>query len=152
VSKTLQERFNERYTPEPMSGCWLWTGAVHDSGYGLLDEVGRKIRAHRFSWTLRRGEVPDGVLVLHKCDVRSCVNPDHLFLGTHADNSRDMVTKGRSQRGEKHYDAKLTEGQVVEVRRLYYSGAWTQRELALKFRVSQTLVSWITRRKAWKHV
>ena len=130
----------------------MWTGATHESGYGLLDEGGKKIRAHRFSWESSRGALPESTLVCHKCDVRSCVNPNHLFLGTHADNSRDMVTKGRSQRGEKHYDARLTEAQVLDIRRLHNNGTGAQRDIAQRFGVSQTLVSWIIRRKAWKHV
>ena len=96
--RSLQERFESFYIPEPNSGCWLWEGRVDRRGYGRLKEIGRKfLAAHRLSWTLHRSEIPPGMYVLHKCDTPLCVNPDHLFLGTHLDNMRDMVQKGRAR-------------------------------------------------------
>ena len=74
--------------PEPNTGCWLWLGFISPDGYGTR-------LAHRRAWELARGPIPDGMLVCHRCDVRHCVNPDHLFLGTHLDNMRDMIRKGR---------------------------------------------------------
>lgn len=82
--------------PEPNSGCWLWLQSVNHRGYGQLDFRGKKTKAHRASWTVHKGEIPDGMMVLHKCDNRSCINPDHLFTGTAQDNSNDMVLKGRA--------------------------------------------------------
>lgn len=154
MSKTLQERFNERYTPEPLSGCWLWTGAVDTCGYGLLydPEAGRTNRAHRIAWAIRRGAIPDGMHVLHKCDVRGCVNPDHLFLGAQAANMADMVSKGRQARGSLNGTAKLTEVQVLEIRNLYGKGVWTQGDLASMFGIVQKQVSYIVNRRTWKHV
>ena len=101
--RPLQERFNEKYIPEPMSGCWLWTGALRPAGrnhqvnYGmmLLPRSRKGRSAHRISWELHCGGVPEGMNVLHKCDVPLCVNPDHLFLGTHSENMKDCVAKGR---------------------------------------------------------
>jgi len=78
----------------PFSGCWLWTGALV-SGYGQKTENGKQQYTHRLSWELHRGHIPDGLYVLHRCDVRCCVNPDHLFLGTYSDNTLDAVAKGR---------------------------------------------------------
>ena len=99
------EQFNERYAPEPYSGCWLWMGAVNQNGYGTWSGD----KAHRISWRLHQGEIPKGMCVLHKCDVRVCVNPQHLFIGTIADNNRDAINKGRVvYPGERHGSAKLT--------------------------------------------
>lgn len=88
---------------EPNSYCWLWLMCVNDAGYGMISDVDAKPRrVHRVSWRIFRGEIPKGMHVCHKCDVRSCCNPDHLFLGTDADNHRDRDAKGR------HYRPKLT--------------------------------------------
>ena len=110
---TYQERFDAKWIPEPMSGCWLWTGAVLSAGYGLMR--GRRpgnILAHRVSWELAHGPIPEDQYVLHRCDVPSCVNPNHLFLGTQKDNMADCVKKGRIMSGERHGRAKLTDKQI----------------------------------------
>lgn len=97
AARPLQERFEEKYIPVPEAGCWLWTAAVDTYGYGRIGFGDGLISAHRVSWALYRGEIPNGLCVLHACDVPSCVNPDHLFLGTHSDNSKDCFNKGRSK-------------------------------------------------------
>lgn len=96
--QTLTERLERHSIPEPNSGCWLWTGAYSDGGYGLLDAkiAGRReTRAHRVSYHAFVGPIPVGLFICHRCDVPCCVNPDHLFLGTPLDNTRDMIRKGR---------------------------------------------------------
>jgi len=85
---------------EKTDGCWLWRAALSTNGYGQTSRDGVQIRAHRLAWELERGPIPVGLLVLHRCDVPTCVNPDHLFLGTNKDNSRDMAAKGRD--GNQH--------------------------------------------------
>lgn len=92
------EMFNDRYLPEPMSGCWLWIGAYNKDGYGTLTVSGKRRRAHRAAWEIFKGPIPDNLLVCHKCDNPACVNPDHLFLGSPLDNMTDMIKKGRSVR------------------------------------------------------
>lgn len=93
----LLKRFEAKYIPVTESGCWLWTAACHEAaGYGQIWHLGKVLRANRVSWTLYRGEIPGGLHVCHTCDVRCCVNPDHLFLGTREDNMQDCFKKGRS--------------------------------------------------------
>lgn len=98
---TARERFFESYTPEPNTGCWLWTKSVDNGGYGGISINGKDFLAHRFSWFLHNGAIPKKLWVLHTCDMPSCVNPDHLYLGTHQDNMDDMVKRGRSTKGRK---------------------------------------------------
>ena len=97
-AKTLRERFERNFIPEPNSGCWLWLLSLCN-GYGRIYDLQNKrgALAHRLSWEIHRGAIPSGLWVLHKCDVRSCVNPDHLFLGTGLDNMTDMIAKGRQR-------------------------------------------------------
>lgn len=124
--------------------CWLWQRAKL-KGYGLFRANGRLHRAHRFAYELTNGPIPDGLDCLHRCDTPSCVNPRHLFLGTHQQNMQDRDKKGRAARlsGESHGGHKLTTAQVEEVKSLYDSGAWSQRALAAKFGVCQRTVTCI---------
>lgn len=94
----LVARFGRHVCPEPNTGCWLWTGAHSERGYGQIQggrRGGRVVLAHRFAWATANGPIPKGFFVCHRCDTPSCVNPDHLFLGTHDENMRDMARKGR---------------------------------------------------------
>lgn len=132
-------------------GCWEWTGSRSDTGYGCFYD-GHATSAHRYSWVLHNGPVPAGLCVLHRCDNRACVRPDHLWLGTKADNSKDMASKSRFRvpglEGEDHGEAKLTDDDVRHIR----SSTATGRDLARKLGVSESLVSLVRRRKAWKHL
>lgn len=131
--------------------CNLWTGHIGKEGYGLTYLPGcGTVSAHRLAYCQGNGlELEDikGLHVCHKCDVRHCVNPDHLFLGTHQDNMDDMVAKGRQRtpRGEKHGSCKLSDKQVVEIRELYATGQFTQAVIARRFRVHQSNISHIVR-------
>jgi hypothetical protein len=136
-------------------GCWLWQGGLSTDGYGRIRQPGKrsKVLAHRFSYARHYGPIPDGLWVLHRCDVRACVRPDHLFLGTHADNMRDKVTKGRqpSTRGEKNPRAKLTAGQVLLIRERHRQGE-SRDALAQAFGVTYETVAMIVRRATWTHL
>ena len=93
----ISERLKNRHVIDSDTDCWNWSGNTSGNGYGRIRHKGRYICAHRASYIVRIGEIPDGLLVLHKCDNRGCVNPDHLFLGTHKDNMQDMLSKGRGR-------------------------------------------------------
>lgn len=126
------------------SGCWEVSGHRMNKGYvQIACGRGRKMLAHRLAWFLRHGD-PGEWCVLHRCDNPPCVNPAHLFLGTRADNNRDMWAKGRGNRerprGEAAHHAKLSDRQVEEIRRLYAAGRYTQRQLAERFGIVQSHV------------
>lgn len=110
---TLSERFHAGYLIDDCSGCWLWQKAIGGTGYGAIQlAAGVTGKAHRVSWELANGPVPTGLNVLHECDTPRCVNPKHLFVGTVADNSNDMVSKGRSLVGAKNPNARLKEDDI----------------------------------------
>jgi hypothetical protein len=132
-------------------GCWEWTSPTMVKGYGLLRvSPQKKELAHRFSYELHCGPIPDGAFVLHKCDNRKCVRPDHLFLGDQDANMKDMAEKGRAadNRGEKNPNAKLTAADVAEVKRMRTEGHKRQ-VVADRFKITTTMVTLITSGKAW---
>lgn len=137
--------------------CWEWIGAKA-SGYGWVSIGGRQYGAHRVSVRIAGGSIPRGMWVCHRCDNHACVNPSHLFVGTPADNSADMIAKGRSRfngpnkpRGERHHKAKLTEADVVSIREAVAAGEFT-RAVGLRFGINGATVSGIARGKFWAHV
>lgn len=136
----------ENHIKVPESGCWIWLGAWSRHDYGIVSLGKNKCKfAHRFSWELSRGPIPDGLLVCHKCDVPACVNPDHLFLGTHRDNQIDCTRKGRSR-----FPLKLTADDIPEIRSLLRKES--QSAVAARFNVSQSNISKIASGLLWRDV
>ena len=133
--------------------CWLWTGCLTLDKYGRFWFNNKIILAHRFSWEFHNGAIPEELFVCHKCDVRNCVNPDHLFLGTHQDNMSDKVNKGRLRvaNGENQGHSKLTELQVIEIKKALQEGG-NQRLLGLKYGVNQSCIGKIKAGTTWSHV
>lgn len=137
-----------------LGACWVWTGGKFDNSYGAIYVDGKSKKAHHFSWTYHYGPFSSALCVLHKCDNPSCVNPHHLFLGSKADNSTDMVRKGRQTKGEQHSRAKVTEEMVKVIRSEYVWRSSTHGTygLAKKYGLSQYCIMSIIQRKTWKHV
>lgn len=146
-------------------GCWEWQGAKSGFGYGVIGVYvngARKLqKTHRVSWTLKYGDIPDGMCVLHKCDNPKCVNPDHLFLGSYADNVHDCIDKGRfhilkpgapppRHLGELNGLSKLTSQQVLDIRNM--SKTMTRAEIAKIYSVSRSTVTDIVNRNTWRHI
>ncbi len=145
ISSALESRFWQKVCKT--EGCWLWTGSKSRKGYGrIVRRVhGRRVivPTHRISWEIHFGPVPANLGVLHHCDNPACVWPDHLWLGTDADNNRDMVSKGRDRhprRDDKSSPAKLSGSTVHEIRHAYISGGHGQRGLARRFGVAQSTI------------
>lgn len=132
--------------------CWEWTGSHDKDGYGQFSYTTGKQRATRIMWVFIYGEIPDGLFVLHKCDNPKCVRPDHLWLGTNIDNMRDRSQKGRQCRGEKQRNAKLTETQIIDIRRRYAVGNVSYNVLSAEYHINKTTISQIILRKTWKHL
>ncbi len=146
-------RFWEKVVKGDGDNCWNWTAAKRSIGYGCLKVARRLISAHRFSYVLHFGDVPDGLLVLHRCDNRACVRPDHLFAGTPKQNVNDMDAKGRCERvhGENHPHAKLTEAKVAEIVFLRKMGMTFQR-IADSVGVAKRTVENVLSGQRWKRV
>ena len=141
-------RITANSIPEPNSGCWLWLGNVQKSGHGRLKWHGRTTLAHRLSWELHRGPIPPGMLVCHTCDMGGCVNPDHLFIGTHADNHADRNRKGRQARGERGGQAKLTATDVIAIR----ADPRRVAVIARAYGMGWSQIARIKKREWWKHL
>jgi hypothetical protein len=155
LSADEEARFWSKVDKRDPSGCWLWTACTTKTGYGAINIGGRICTSHRISWEITCGPIPRGMFVCHICDVRACVRPDHLFLGTHTDNMRDMVAKARHARaapkGAGNGNHKLTDGRVRLILAAASHGV-SGAELAKRLGVSQPVVSKIIRGDGWRHI
>lgn len=166
----------------PDGSCWIWMAHKDKDGYGMFGFQGHKYKAHRISYTLEYGPIPRGLLGLHKCDNPGCMRPDHVWIGTTADNIKDRFRKGRSSRGDNHYSrlqpdrlsrgdnhysrlnpermtrgkkhhsCSFTEDQVLEIRARYKNGGCTHRGLAKEYGVAKSSIQNIVTRKTWTHL
>lgn len=175
IRQPVEERFWE-YVDKSAGpdGCWIWTGNISNAGYGRFTDYWQKFSAHRLSYEFANGPTPPGKNVCHTCDVRACVNPAHLWLGSHTDNMQDAIAKGRhggfktrgrpGARGEANGHAILTDEQVLAIRAAYQprptdlQGPWpktgrpTVTSLADEYGVSRSLIHAILMRKVWTHI
>jgi len=175
-------RFWKKVNKSGADDCWNWTAGKFRSGYGAFSVLTKLLKAHRISYMITNGPIPEGLFICHKCDNPSCVNPSHLWPGTNSDNLMDASRKGRIAfglrsgshthperratgdrsgarrhpethvRGERVNTAKLTAANVVEIRRLILSGESTQTSAAIRYGVTQAVISKLVLRQTWKHV
>ncbi|MCO7215334.1 HNH endonuclease [Halomonas sp. OfavH-34-E] len=150
------ERFHSKYQINPRTGCWEWTDALSSrGGYGRIKYRGEAHRAHRVSYMIHKGAIPDGMVVCHQCDNPACVNPDHLWLGTHMDNNQDMIKKGRGRypghQGEANPRATLTRRKVQQIIHRMMAGQ-NNKQIAQAFGVSHATISLVRRGKIWTDV
>ena len=143
-----RQRIEEKAYPITETGCWIWMGGCSVRGYGQIESFGKKHLAHRVSYKLFKGDIPEDRVVCHRCDNVSCVNPDHLFVGTQKDNLSDMARKNRSTFGERNARSKLTWDQVDQIKALRKSGVRVV-ELSKKFKVSISNINAILANKRW---
>ena len=147
-----RRRFWSKVTILEADECWLWMASKDGRGYGQFSHNGNMYRSHRIAFSLWFGEISDGMCVCHKCDNPLCVNPHHLFLGTHADNMRDMGDKGRSHfartLGEESFNHKLTATEVIAIRK----SSGSTRAIGKQYGVSSSTVSDIRLGLTWKHI
>jgi hypothetical protein len=150
IIKDPIERFWHNVSELPLiDGCWEWIGRKSYKGYGRMKINDKHIQAHRFSYELHKGNIPDGLCVCHHCDNPACVNPNHLFLGTNADNNRDRDLKGRKALGERNGKSKLTEKDVLTIKSMLGEGI-SASEIARRLNASGSSVSAIKYGRSWK--
>lgn len=144
-SGSLQYRFFSRLVKLD-NGCWQWRSHTDKDGYGILQSAHRNIRAHRLSYEIHKGAIPEGMIVCHHCDNQGCVNPDHLFVGTQKDNAQDALRKGRHYVGEKNGRSKLTEKNIKKI----LTSELNDQQLADKFGVTRSTISSVRRGDSWQ--
>lgn len=148
----IAERLEAHSIPEPNSGCWLWIGVQNGTGYGGIKMEKKQKYAHRVSWESVNGPIPDELEIRHSCDVRCCINPRHMSLGTALDNKRDAVSRDRHVYGERVTQARLTANQVRAIRERYAEGGESQEAIGKDYGVSQAHVGKIVNWVWWKHL
>jgi len=154
ISEDVKKRFFDKVEiPEDTSKCWIWTGSIGGCRYGGFLFNGKVDLAHRVSWMIHNGKIPDGMCVCHHCDNTKCVNPEHLFVGTQIDNIKDMCQKNRqrSLSGESNPQAKMTDLIVKEIKELYKIGMKTC-EISVLLNINRSTIENIKYGRRWKHI
>lgn len=146
--RAMRAKFDAKYICDPNSGCYLWNGTLDKNGYGRFSINHKWNKAHRYSWELYNGAIPQGMHICHRCDTPACVNPGHLFLGTNADNTADKTKKGRVPQGERHWSARLSEADITNIR----ADKRNHREIAHSYGVSKSHIQRIKNGSAWRHL
>lgn len=160
LNERQYNRIRNRTKIDPVTGCWIWQGHIGGNGYGDVrvgsrcDGSRKSAKAHRAIWQALHGPIPKGLVIMHKCDVRLCCNPDHLAMGTQSENLIDALTKGRrvSPRGEEQGRAKLTDESVREIRTRYKPKVCTFEALAREYGVTPATIARVYHRRGWTHV
>lgn len=151
----MKERFLSFVSPEPNSGCWLWTGSLMWKGYGNFNSGGGCERAHRVSWKLFVGPIPQGAILCHRCDTPACVNPDHLYAGTPKQNTRDMMVRGRHKtrphHGHQNGNSIFTPEQVKRIRDGWALGRTTG-DMAAEYGASRSAIWGVATGRRYKAV
>lgn len=149
-SWSLAQKLDFRSVFEPRTFCRLWTGGAAPNGYGTLSYQGVQYYTHHAAWICAHGPIPAGLWVLHKCDVRRCINSEHLYLGTVQDNNNDMVVRKRFRplRGERSANARFTAGQIVDIR----ADRRSHRAIAADYAVSHRAIGDVKNYVTWRHV
>ena len=150
--KILKDKFWKNVNRQDDDMCWNWSGNINSNGYGRVLIKKDHIFAHRASWMIHFGEIPEGMHVCHHCDNRKCVCPDHLFLGTNLDNIKDKMIKGRQSKGIERPAAKLNDEKVIRIRDLFHRGGYSNKGLSEMFCVSRSQISDVVNYKSWRHV
>lgn len=153
LTEEFIERFHAKWKRDRKTGCWNWTASIAGKGYGQIKIPGtrKQMYAHRLSWLIHNGDIPEGQFILHVCDNVRCVNPEHLFLGDASKNANDMKAKKRHLYGELNSKHRLTKQDVREIRAMLSMGV-RQRRIAAAYEISQIEVSRINTRQRWAHV
>ena len=156
-----RRRFWAKVAVNGRDACWLWRGGVYLNSamvpYGRMWLHGRTVGSHRIAWTFANGAIPDGMMIMHRCDTPLCVNPRHLFIGTHQDNMQDMEAKGRGNRpraapGERNGNARLTRRDVRKIRKLYAARLGSYRQIGSMFGVCRQHICRIVQGGRWKRI
>lgn len=148
-----KERIKNHYTKKVIKkrGCWGWRGSLDKNGYPQIGAGSKKLKGHRISYEIHKGEIPKGRQVCHTCDNPTCTNPDHLWLGSIKENNEDRIIKGRCSKGEERPNAKLKDCDIREIRKMLKIGV-SKAALARKYKISYTTVYLIEKKKTWRHV
>lgn len=153
MRESNEQRFLKSFIIDNETGCWIWQKANKRYGVFRTSNPRKQVSAHRYSYVLHKGEITENMFVCHTCDNPICVNPEHLFLGTHMDNVNDMISKKRHVFGIKHGNSKLSEQDVLEIKKAFDTPYWgIGKDLSKKYNIDNRTISCIKLNKNWKHV